>query len=90
MGERSLLGQFAGVIVGRAKAWHFRRPQSENEKASYIAAQRRAILAAVRAHNPTAPIVFDVDIGHTDPQLILPYGGMIKIDGVKRRIMVRY
>ena len=35
-------------------------------------------------------MVFDVDLGHTDPQLIVPYGGEIVVDAIERRIMVRY
>jgi len=34
--------------------------------------------------------VFDVDFGHTDPQLIIPIGGRIRIDGPARRIWVTY
>jgi muramoyltetrapeptide carboxypeptidase LdcA involved in peptidoglycan recycling len=41
-------------------------------------------------YNPDATIVFDVDFGHTDPQLIIPYGGDIRIDGPSRTISVRY
>lgn len=41
-------------------------------------------------YNPDAMIVFDVDFGHTDPQLIVPYGGQIRLDGPARRIDVRY
>ena len=33
---------------------------------------------------------FDVDLGHTDPQLIIPYGGDILVDAEARRIAVRY
>jgi len=32
--------------------------------------------------------VFDVDLGHTDPQLVIPYGGMVRVDGPARRITV--
>ena len=28
----------------------------------------------------------DLDIGHTDPQLVLPYGGRVRVDGLARRI----
>jgi muramoyltetrapeptide carboxypeptidase LdcA involved in peptidoglycan recycling len=35
-------------------------------------------------------VVFDLDIGHTDPQQILPYGGTVRLDAVERRITVRY
>ena len=41
-------------------------------------------------YHPQAPVVFDVDLGHTDPQLIIPYGGLMRLDGRNRRIEVRY
>ncbi len=34
--------------------------------------------------------VFGLDIGHTDPQWIIPYGGWMRIDGPARSIRVRY
>ena len=35
-------------------------------------------------------IVFNIDIGDTDPQWILPYGGKVTVDGPARRIAARY
>ena len=32
----------------------------------------------------------DVDFGHTDPQWVLPYGGLLTIDGPARRITAHY
>ncbi|GGZ11310.1 hypothetical protein GCM10010300_64210 [Streptomyces olivaceoviridis] len=34
--------------------------------------------------------VFDVDFGHTDPQVVIPYGGQVCVDGPARRITVTY
>jgi muramoyltetrapeptide carboxypeptidase LdcA involved in peptidoglycan recycling len=31
-----------------------------------------------------------LDIGHTDPMLVLPYGGPATVDAVRRRITVTY
>jgi muramoyltetrapeptide carboxypeptidase LdcA involved in peptidoglycan recycling len=39
---------------------------------------------------PNTTIVFDVDYGHTDPQLVIPYGGLVRVDGPARRITVTY
>lgn len=33
---------------------------------------------------------FDVDLGHTDPQVVVPYGGTVRVDGPARRITVTY
>lgn len=52
--------------------------------------QREAILRALERYNPTAMAVFNIDLGHTDPQWILPYGGMVTVDGPARRIIAHY
>ncbi|MEU5947434.1 S66 peptidase family protein [Micromonospora sp. NPDC047465] len=90
MGERGLLAAFPAVLVGRAKAWDFERPHSVPQRREWADAQREAVARALAAYNPDAVVVFDVDLGHTDPQLIVPYGGEIRVDAVERRISVRY
>ncbi|MFJ8689084.1 S66 family peptidase [Micromonospora wenchangensis] len=90
MGERGLLAAFPAVVVGRPKAWDFGRPLPVADRLAWGAAQRGAIVRALTAYRPDAVVVFDVDLGHTDPQLIIPYGGEIRVDAVERRIAVRY
>ena len=90
MGERGLLGQFGAVLVGRAKAWSFDHPAAPGERDAYQAAQRAAVRRALAEYAPRAMAVFDVDLGHTDPQLVIPYGGMVRVDGPARRITVTY
>ncbi|MGK5738373.1 S66 family peptidase [Micromonospora sp. URMC 103] len=90
MGERGLLAAFGAVVVGRAKAWEFDKPHTLEQRLAWCAAQREAITKVLATYNPDAVTVFDVDLGHTDPQLIIPYGGEIRVDAVERRISVRY
>ncbi|WFF02925.1 S66 peptidase family protein [Micromonospora sp. WMMD964] len=90
MGERGLLAAFGAVIVGRPKTWDFDKPLSVPERQAWGEAQREAIMRALTPYNPDAVVVFDVDLGHTDPQLIIPYGGEVRVDAVARRISVRY
>ena len=90
MGERGLLEQFPAVLVGRAKAWERGHQNSPEQKREYTAQQRGAVERALAEYNPDAVAVFDVDIGHTDPQLIVPYGGTIRVDGPNRLVTVRY
>ncbi|MFI9272850.1 S66 peptidase family protein [Kitasatospora sp. NPDC052896] len=90
MGERGLLRQFPAVLLARAKAWNFQRPLAAEAKAAYRADQRAAVLRALAEYAPRAMAVFDVDFGHTDPQLVLPCGGRIRVDGPARRISVEY
>jgi len=90
MGERGLLAQFPAVVVGTAKASSIFAPVSPEGRERYRAGQQEAVLRAFAAYNPEAMIVFNVDIGHTDPQWVLPYGGTMTIDGPARTITASY
>ncbi|MFD7275973.1 S66 peptidase family protein [Streptomyces sp. NPDC059862] len=90
MGERGLLQRFSALLMGRAKTWSFECPNTPEEAARYAAEQREAVLRAVEAYAPDTTIVFDVDFGHTGPQLVIPYGGLVRVDGPARRITVTY
>ncbi|MBQ1087659.1 S66 peptidase family protein [Streptomyces sp. B93] len=90
MGERGLLRRFSALLMGRPKTWDFARPNSPEEGARYAAEQRAAVQRALKAYAPDLLTVFDVDLGHTDPQLVIPYGGTIRVDGFARRITVTY
>jgi muramoyltetrapeptide carboxypeptidase LdcA involved in peptidoglycan recycling len=90
MGERGLLARFPVLLMGRPKAWHHESPTNRTQKQEYAQRQRDAVRQAMSEYHPDAMIVFDLDIGHTDPQLIVPYGGTVRVDGPNRRISVRY
>ncbi|MEV5494366.1 S66 peptidase family protein [Nonomuraea fuscirosea] len=90
MGERGLLQRFGAAIVGRPKAWSLDNRLTPERKAAYTAAQQEAVLKAFTEYNPDIPLVFQVDIGHTDPQLVIPYGGVVAVDAPAGRITVRY
>ena len=89
-GERGLLAQFPAVLVGLARAAPlFTRPPREVRDA-YRAEQRRAFLDAFDTYAPDAMVVFDVDVGHTEPQWVVPYGGRVTVDGPARRIVAHF
>jgi muramoyltetrapeptide carboxypeptidase LdcA involved in peptidoglycan recycling len=90
MGLRGLLADTPAVLVGRPKAWDVGRKTNPEQKQRYVDDQRAAVLRALDTYTPDATVVFNVDFGHTDPQLIMPYGGLVRIDGPQRRISVRY
>jgi len=89
-GERRLLAQFPAVVVGTAKASSLDRPTGAAERERYRTGQRDAVLSAFARYNPEAMIVFGVDIGHTDPQWVVPYGGTLTIDGPAHTITAHY
>lgn len=90
MGERGLLRQFPALLMGRAKSWSFENRLSDEDGERYREQQREAVLRALGQYAPGTMAVFDVDLGHTDPHLVIPVGGLIRVDGPARRITVTY
>lgn len=90
LGERGLLRCFGALLMGRPKAWSFRQPLEPEARLDYAREQREAVLRAVDAYAPDMTVVLDVDLGHTDPQVVIPYGGSVRVDGPARRITVTY
>lgn len=88
LGERGILSDIQGVLVGRPKAWEFDKPYSKEERNTYIKNQQEAIIRTIRNYNKTVPIVQNMNFGHTDPQVPMPYGGAVKINSNKKRIVV--
>jgi muramoyltetrapeptide carboxypeptidase LdcA involved in peptidoglycan recycling len=90
LGERGLLARFEAVLWARPKSWSLDRHTSPEESAAYVEAQYAAAARALAEYNPSALLVTGLDIGHTDPQLVLPYGGNVSIVPDERRITVTY
>jgi muramoyltetrapeptide carboxypeptidase LdcA involved in peptidoglycan recycling len=90
LGERGMLEQFAAVLVARPKAWSFESPNEPGQKQRFVDDQAAAVLRVLGEYNPSAPVVMGVDIGHTDPQQVIPNGGTVTVDGVGRRVVVQY
>ncbi|KND38461.1 S66 family peptidase [Streptomyces acidiscabies] len=90
MGERGLLRRFPALLMGRAKTWSFERPNGPQASAQHAADQRAAVERALKTYAPDTMAVFDVDLGHTNPQIVVPYGGVVRVDGLARRIVVHY
>ena len=90
LGERGMLQRFAGLLMGRPRASVLGQPDDPAFRASYVDAQHEAVLAAMAEYSPGVPVVLDVDLGHTDPHLVIPNGGDCRVDPAARTISVRY
>jgi len=90
LGERGLLDEFPAVVFAKAKAWHTHAPLDEAERATFRADQESAVLRALAMYNPDALFVYGPDFGHTDPQYVIPFGGVMTLDGPAQRISVQY
>ena len=89
-GERGILERVKGVLMGRPKAWEFDKPQITEEKTVYREAQRDAVLSTVRKYNKSIPVVQNLNFGHTDPQIPMPYGGKVRIETTDKKIFAMF
>ncbi len=89
LGEAGILSSIRGLIVGRPQSWFFDKPLDIESRLAYRKEQRDAVLSVLRSYNKSVPVVLNACIGHSDPQLILPYGGQVTIDPKKNEMVVR-
>lgn len=80
LGEREILQNIKGLLIGRPKAWEFNKQNSDEEKEIYKKGQREMILEIVRKYNREIPIIQNMDFGHTSPQICLPVGKEVIIN----------
>lgn len=90
LGERGILERVQGVLIGRAKAWELHKQNTDVEKNIYRRLQQETILKTVRNYNQTTPIVQNMNFGHTDPQIPMPYGGQVRIDSNEQKIWAEF
>ena len=86
LGEREILANIKGLLVGRPKAWEFDKQNTDEEKEKYKMVQRESVLEIVRKYNKNIPIVQNLDFGHTAPQICLPSRGHTRILSKDKKI----
>ena len=86
LGERDLLERFDGLLVGRPPARSHVEDRPPEWRSTYRTLQRDAISSVFAAYNPDAPVVLDVDFGHTWPTIPLAIGDRVEVDPVSETI----
>jgi muramoyltetrapeptide carboxypeptidase LdcA involved in peptidoglycan recycling len=90
LGERGLLDAVDAVVVARPPTTSFDVTLTSAERAVRRAEQRDVAIETVQRYNPDAAIVVGVPFGHTRPQWLLPYGGLLTVDGANRQVWADY
>ena len=90
LGERGILSNIQGVLVGKPKAWEFDKPYTKENRIAYAKEQQETVLETVRIYNKHIPIVQNMNFGHTDPQIPMPYGNIVRIIADKEKIYVTF
>lgn len=73
---QGIIDEINGILIGK--------PQNETYYNEYKEVYKRLICE--EAGRPDLPILYNVNIGHTDPMCILPLGQKIKVDLNKKEI----
>lgn len=90
LGEAGILDEVAGVIAACPPTATMTEVPDEAARRGYADDQAHAIISTVAAYNPDAPVCVGIPFGHTRPQWVLPYGGVMRLDGADRRVFARY
>lgn len=90
LGERGLLEVFPALVWGRPMASNLEVARSAEQAATLRREHRESVLRAVGEYAPDMVVVMDVDLGHTSPQWVLPYGGHLTVDGGQRRLTAHF
>lgn len=90
MGERGILKNIKGVLVGRPKAWEWGNMLNDEQKVEFKKEQREIMLEAIQKYNSDLPIVLNLDFGHTLPQIPMPMGREVVIDANNKKIFVTF
>lgn len=85
LAELGLLKKFKAVLMGYPKAQFCDKKPPEGREA-YINNQQKAVKHALNDYGSTIPMIFNMNFGHTDPQMIIPNGGNVIINCKEEKI----
>lgn len=90
LGERGVLAAVDAIVVARPPATSIHLALTSAERRSHRAQQRDTAIEIAQRYNPDAVVCVGVPFGHTRPQWIVPYGGIMTIDGTHRTVWAEY
>lgn len=90
LGERGLLEVCPAMVWARPMASFAAVQRGEAEARAWRQSHRESVLRAVAEYHPDMVVVLDVDFGHTSPQLVVPYGGRVTVDGAAQRVVAHF
>lgn len=85
LGELGILRKLKALLVGRPKTQFCGTVPPEGRE-EFTLNQQHAIKKALQDHHSDLLVVFHLNFGHTDPQIIIPCGALAFVDGTKKTI----
>lgn len=86
LAEIGALQKSKAILMGYPKAQYCGKEPPEGRD-DYILNQQNAVKNALNDYNSKVPVIFNMNFGHTDPQLIIPNGGSVRIDFTAKKII---
>lgn len=90
LGERGILGVCAAVLFARPPVQSHDELHAREISESLRQERFTAVIEVVTEYNPDAVVCLGVPFGHTRPQIIVPHGGKMIVDGTSQRIFADY
>lgn len=90
LGERGILSAVDAVVAARPPTSDFTTHPTRDERRAKREAQRDTAIAMIDAYNPEAVVVIGPPFGHTRPQWIVPFGGLMTVDGDSQHLFADY
>lgn len=85
LAELNTLQHFKAILMAYPKTQFLGQKPPEGS-GEFIKNQKTAIRNALKDYGISIPIIFNMNFGHTDPQLIIPNGGNVLINFDQRKI----
>lgn len=85
LGELGILHKLKALLFGRPKAQFCGKMPPEGRDL-FLANQQQAVKKALKDYDCHLPVIFNLNFGHTDPQVIVPNGSIACIDSAKKMI----
>lgn len=90
LGERGVLGAVDAVVVARPPVSSHELVPDESTRDRLRREQREVVIAQVGRYNPEAVVCAGPPFGHTRPQWVIPYGGLLRLDSTARTLTAVY
>lgn len=85
LGELGILQKLKAILMAYPKAQFCgKKPPGGSEE--FILSQQAAVKNALKDYQTNPLVVFNMNFGHTDPQMIIPNGGLVSMDGIQKTI----
>ena len=85
LAELGFLQAFQAILMAYPKAESLGMKPPEGREV-FILNQHNAVKKALSDYGIDIPVIFNMNFGHTDPQMMIPSGGIAVIDSVKKTV----